>query len=97
MLDLTVTATHWEASLHLLQMLPGWPIPRGKTKRLAKRLRENLEADNKFVRAWCYNGLFELARQHGEFRDEVSQLLDQAEQTEAASVKARIRKIRAAK
>lgn len=84
----------WEARLHLLQMLDGLEIP----SRAARTLRETLTIytrdSSKFVRAWSYSGLFVRANQHPRYRREVLVLLDEASNDEAASVRARVRRIR---
>lgn len=96
-LDLMVMlgrVTHWEARLHLLQMLSGWTVPNDRARPLVNILRELLTDDNKFVRAWAYNGLTEVAAQHPSYRGAVNELLSHAAEREAPAVKARIRNIR---
>ncbi len=83
----------WEAKLHLLQVLPALAVAREQAADLQEALELNLDHDNKFVRAWSYNGLAVLANQHAEYRSEVNELLARAYQAEAASVKARIRNV----
>ncbi len=56
-------------------------------------MRKCLEDDNKFVRAWAYNGFYELAKQYPEYRTEAGQLFEMALRDEAASVKARVRNV----
>lgn len=56
-------------------------------------LRNCLISDNKFVRAWAYNGFYELALQYPAYKTEVKKFLDMAMKDEAASVKARVRNI----
>ena len=84
---------HWESKLHILQSMPFMPIRKSKVKVVESFLRNCLADQNKFVRAWTYNGFYLLAKQYPEYQAEVDQLLDQAMQNEAASVKARIRNI----
>lgn len=84
---------HWEARLHLLQMLDKLAIPSRKAAGLFKRLKQLVGDENKLVRAWAYNGLFVLGDQQPRYRDEVVELLQEAEQDPAASVKARVRRI----
>lgn len=84
---------HWETKLHLLQCMPYLPITKSYVKRVEFFLRECLVDQNKFVRAWAYNGFYELALQHVEYQPETKQLLEMAMQNEAASVKARVRNI----
>ena len=85
--------THWEAKLHLLQCLPVLSIAPSVTKSVHHFLDTCVVDPNKFVRAWAYNGFYELARQHPQFQPEARQRLTAALQEEAASVKARIRNI----
>ncbi|WP_298862440.1 hypothetical protein [uncultured Gimesia sp.] len=84
----------WESKLHLLQSLPFLTIGKRNVKRVESFLRGCVESENKFVRAWAYNGFYELALQHPKYQTEVDQILGHAMQDEAASVKARIRNIR---
>jgi hypothetical protein len=84
---------HWAARLHLLQSLPAITIPARYRSKSESFVRDCLDDQNKFVRAWAYNAFYELARQFPQYRVEVSQLLDAAlAGSEPASVKARVRK-----
>ncbi len=85
--------THWEAKIHLLQILNGLDISSQNCGGLYRFLKEHLQDNNKLVRAWSYNGLFVLAEQHDRFRSEVEKLLNEAKRDAAASVRARVRKI----
>lgn len=84
---------HREAKLHVLQCLPYICIDQQCVQALYYFLRSNLDDDNKFVRAWSYNGFYELSRQCPEYAEETRQYFDLAMRDEAASVKARIRNI----
>lgn len=92
---------HWESCLHVLQSMPYMSIPQTEIQPLEHFLRHSLTADNKFVRAWSYNGFYELASQYpgdqvaGQPRrqKECMQFFDLAMQDEAPSVKARIRNL----
>lgn len=91
----------WESCLHILQSIPFLKIPQADIKKLDHFLRQSLTNENKFVRAWSYNGLYELARQHpGDKIDgqsvrqqECLKFFEMAMKDEAPSVKARIRNI----
>lgn len=83
----------WETALHLLQSLSYLTIGKRHIKQVESFLRHCLASDNKFVRAWAYNGFYELALQHPQFKAETDELLAQALEDEAASVKARVRNI----
>ena len=56
-------------------------------------LRNCLVDNNKFVRAWAYNGFYELAVQYPEYEKETKQFFEMAMRDEAPSVKSRIRNI----
>jgi hypothetical protein len=88
--------THWIPKLHVCQMLPHVAIPTGSECSVVWFLERNLFDENKFLRAWSYNGFWELARQHPEHVDRAMEQIDCGETDKAASVKARIRKIRKA-
>jgi hypothetical protein len=84
---------HWEARLHVLQCLSALTIAPGDAEKVARFIRDGLSDDAKFVRAWSYNGLRELAMQHPAYQKEAHRTLEAAMETEkAASVKVRIRK-----
>lgn len=87
---------HWGATLHLLQMLPGFTISANQKNGLFSYLKTALASRKPFVRAWSYNGLAVLANQYSELEIEVKTLLDRGAQDKAASVRARIRNIRKA-
>ncbi|MEM7538803.1 MAG: hypothetical protein AAF639_41975 [Chloroflexota bacterium] len=93
LLGLFEYAMHWEAKLHLLQMMPMWVIPAARQDALYAVLTGYLDdrKGKKFVRAWAYNGLAVLADQYPEWRVDVMALLARGREEEAASVKARIR------
>ena len=85
--------THWDSQLHVLQFLHRLEISKSRKKELEEFLRKSLISDNKFVRAWAYNGFDILAERFGEYRQEVDQFLEMGLRDEPASVKARIRNI----
>ena len=93
LLDLLSSPSHWEATLHLLQMLAHLPIASGHTEALCDLARDLLRHRNTFVRAWAYSALHHLAALYPEYRSDVSPLLDRAAQVEAASVRARLRQL----
>lgn len=53
--------SHWEAKLHVLQSIPLMPITDTASGNLYAFLRITLTDPNKFVRAWSYNGFYELS------------------------------------
>jgi len=88
--------TSWISKLHVCQMLPRLAIPKESAGNVTWFLERNLEDENKFLRAWSYNGFYELARQHREYFDEAIKHVEMGETDRAASVQARIRRIRKA-
>jgi len=83
---------HWEAMLHICQMLSHLAIPRSCKKKIESFLLARLTEENKFVRAWAYNGLYELVKQLGD-TGQVMPLLMKGMNDEAASVRARVKNI----
>lgn len=83
----------WEAVLHVLQCMEYFPVPGEQKDSMHKFLRSRLTDDKKFVRAWAYSGFFFLARKYPEYQSEATQLFEVAQRDEAASVKARVRKM----
>lgn len=84
---------HWEAKLHVLQSIPFMPISETEREKVYNFLRATLTDPNKFVRAWSYNGFYELSTQYSKYQSETKQFFEMAMRDEAASVKARIRNI----
>ena len=84
----------WESKLHLLQCLPHLSVAEEGREGLEAFLDACVRSDRKFVRAWAYNGFNELALRFPQYRDAVDELLARASESEAASVRARIRNLR---
>ncbi len=68
-------------------------ITNTEKKELEFFLRKCLTDENKFVRAWAYNGFYELSMPHSDYIAQTKQFLEMAMRDEAPSVKARIRNI----
>jgi len=85
--------TSWQSSLHVLQSLPYLLIDENHIKPVEAFIRFKLMDNNKFVRAWAYNGLYVLAKEHPQYQTEAKSFFEQAMLDEPASVKARIRNI----
>lgn len=87
-------AKDWHTQLHFLQSLPFLrPVPDGKKSKLASFLRAGIIADNKFVRAWAYNGFYDLAQDYPEYQQEANQLIEMGKRDEPASVQARLKQL----
>lgn len=84
---------HWETKLHTLQCLPYMQISKAEKKDVEVFIRNCLIDDNKFVRAWAYNGFYEMSLQYPEYREETTQFFEMAMRDEAPSIRARIRNI----
>ena len=87
------TLEHWETKLHILQCIPFMPIGLTERRLVEAFLRETLTDENKFVRAWSYNGFYVLSTQYPEYVEETKLFFEMAMRDEAASVKARIRNL----
>ncbi len=84
---------HWQTKLHLLQSLPYLLIVDEHKDQLEHFLRLALIDQNKFVRAWAYNGFYLLSCQYPQYREEAEQFLNMGLRDEPVSVQARIRNI----
>ena len=84
---------HWESCLHLLQSLQYLNVASDDRTLVEGFVRRCLGQDNKFVRAWAYDGLYRLAAQYADLTEEVDKIFDMAMRDEAPSVKARIRRL----
>lgn len=91
--DMLTHLEDWETRLHILQSLPFIPIPNKHRDKVATFLRQCLNEENKFVRAWSYNGFWLLSRQYPQYRQEAQRLLALAMKEESAAVRARVRQI----
>ncbi|KAA3604629.1 MAG: hypothetical protein DWQ06_04085 [Calditrichaeota bacterium] len=84
---------NWEAELHLCQILHFVEFQKDYKNEIESFVRKCLKSENKFVRAWSYSAFYKLSLDFEEFESEVKMLLESALENEAASVKARIRRI----
>tara|TARA_R110002012_G_scaffold77840_3_gene198265 strand:- start:27483 stop:28007 length:525 start_codon:yes stop_codon:yes gene_type:complete len=83
----------WEARLHCLQIFPFITLPREGRDLILRFVLDCSKDDNKFVRAWAYSGLHQLALAHPEYREQARVILETAQESErAASVKVRLRR-----
>lgn len=83
----------WQSKLHILQSMPYLAIAPSVKKTVEYFLRACLQQPEKFVRAWTYNGFYELAQQYPEYQEEAILFFEMAMRDEAPSVKARVRTI----
>lgn len=84
---------NWDAQLHILQIMDSLTISFALKEAVEETLRKLLISENKFVRAWSYNGFYIFATKFPEYREEVDLFLKLALEDEPASIKARIRNI----
>ncbi len=96
LLGLLVQKTGWLARIHVLQMMQTLNVPSSLAASLMSALAEQAAGANTFIRAWSVHGAAALADQHPAYRDSALDLLAAAEQDDAASVRARIRRTRQA-
>jgi hypothetical protein len=81
----------WESRLHILQMMPMLPVPTDLGGHVEANLRDGITHPNKFVRAWSYSGMYDLAKIRPELTDDVRGLFEMALRDEPPSVSARVR------
>ena len=84
----------WPAKLHVLQCVPHLPIPDAALAEVGDFVTSNLDAEKAFVRAWAYGALYVLAKlEPARFEEEARRRFERARKSEAASVRARLRKL----
>lgn len=83
----------WESKLHMLQCLSFFTISPEYSASVEQFLRITLADNNKFVRAWAYNGFYVLAKQYPAYQAETQTLFEMAMRDEPASIQARIRQV----
>ena len=96
LLGLLIEESGWLPQIHILQMMDTLVLPAEMAAPLMKALRAQARGDNTFIRAWSLHGAVALAEQAPACRASVLDLLTEAERDDAASVRARIRKLRKA-
>lgn len=84
---------HWEAKLHVLQLLPHFQLREAVLPYVEEMVRKGLTDKKKFVKTWSFQGLYELSKYIPEMKEEVLLRCQEAMEIESASVKARVRKI----
>lgn len=83
----------WETRLHMLQIMPQIKMQDDTVPYVEEWVRKALKDENKFVRAWSYQGLYEVSKHIPEMQEELALLCEDALELESASVKARVRKV----
>jgi len=83
----------WDVQLHICQCVQYLTIPTGSAAEFAVWLEPLLGHRRPFLRAWSLDALFRLSQQHSAYRSDFDAALAVAEQDEAASVRARARKL----
>lgn len=84
---------NWEAKLHLLQLFPHFKLTDKSIIITEDFARKCLADNNKFVKAWAYNGLYELTKFIPELKTELEIICQRAMETESAAIKSKVRKI----
>ena len=94
LLSLLTRHTSWLPRLHVLQMMAALTVPAPLALPLMDALADQARGKNAFIRAWSVHGAAAIADQHPAQRDRALDLLASADQDEAASVRARMRRLR---
>ena len=91
----TCALNDWDGQLHILQIMSRLPIAENQQKEVENFLQKSIASNVKFVRAWAYDGFYQLACQHPDYRAKAEILFEDAiENDSAPSVIARVRNIR---
>lgn len=83
----------WAGKLHVCQTMQYIEIPCDRADTAAQWVTGLLEHDRPFVRAWAIDALCRIAVQHASFRDVASDAVQNGGRDNAASVRARCRKL----
>lgn len=89
----TTELDQWEAQLHILQIIPKIHSEPQHLLLMDDFARRSLKSENKFVRAWSYQGLFELYKLGVVQEEELRSLCELAMETESAAIQSKVRKI----
>lgn len=90
-LDILSWNTHWQVSLHFLQLFPVLEITKDQSSDIFHVLLKLTDHKRPFVRAWACNALYTLAERNIELRKPVNELLRLSLINDGGSVRARIR------
>ena len=92
-LDRLNVITNWEAQLHVCQSVRYLDLPSSQTEQLADWLAPLLRHKRPFLRAWSLDALVHMSKADKTYRSAAEIALANAEQDEAASVRARARNL----
>lgn len=86
--------TAWDVQLHLCQIAQYLTFSAKDANRFATWLESLLTHKRPFLRAWSVDALCRIALQHGRYREKAEDALEAASKDKAASVAARMRRLR---
>ncbi len=84
---------HWEAQLHILQLIPQFQVSTKNAESVEPFVREKLTSEKKFVKAAAYEAYYEIVKVYTALANEFRILCEEALANESASVRAKVRKI----
>jgi len=84
---------HWEAQLHILQLIPKFQLSTKNAEYIEPFVREKLTTEKKFVKASAYEAYYEIVKAYPALTNEFRILCEEALANESASVRAKVRKI----
>ncbi len=84
----------WQSELMFLQTLPNIELTDNDYDNVDKLVKRSINAENKFVKAWAYQGMYELVKLNPELVAELEFYCDKALRNEEGAVAARVRKIK---
>lgn len=84
----------WNSELMFLQTLPNIELAENNYEDVDKLVKRAINAENKFVKAWAYQGMYELVKLNPDLVGELEFYCEKALKTEDGAVAARVRKIK---
>ncbi len=86
--------THWEAKLHLCQILSRQTDMVGEQSEITAAYLLTCAADQKpMLRAWAISAFYQLSKRYSTYEKQAKQLVEKARHDPAKSVQARIRRL----
>ena len=84
---------HWEAKLHILQIIPSFELKEQSIPLISSFIKSAFDEEKKFVRAAAYPAFFAMTKVLPDLQQELKQRCEKAMEVESASIKSKVRKI----
>ena len=93
LLDLLCQEEQMEVRWHLARMAPRLPLKASDRRRAVEALKRYLQDRSSIVRTWALDALTHLAAREASIKDEIKELLREAERSGTPAMRARARRL----